>query len=228
MTATIFEALAAPFPPEKVSWRVGTSNKKKRQRETNDNYAKATKGMALAYIDARDVMERLDDVCGPGGWQCRYPHAEGKTVCEIGISVGGEWIWKADGAGDTDIEASKGALSDAFKRAAVRWGIGRYLYGISSPWCDLDEREQIIDADRKKLEGLLKAATTTIEWGDPEDRATVKALASTIRTLVTTPEDVSAFRETCGGTIAQLRVKAREHIETLLARVAGEQLEEAA
>ena len=151
----LFDRLAAPFPPDAVSWRIGTSNKKKRQRELSDYHAKATKGMALAYIDARDVMDRLDEVCGPGGWQCRYPHANGKTVCEIGIKVEDEWIWKADGAGDTDHEAEKGALSDAFKRSAVRWGIGRYLYHLSSPWVDLDEREQITADSHKKLRALL-------------------------------------------------------------------------
>lgn len=118
----IFAPLKAEFPREAISWRA--------QSTTKDG----TKAMALAYIDARDVMHRLDDVCGPAGWQCRYPHAGAKTVCEIGILHNGEWIWKADGAGDSDIEAEKGALSDAFKRAAVRWGIGRYLYDLASPW----------------------------------------------------------------------------------------------
>lgn len=124
--ADLFTDLAAPFPPDRVSWRVGSTNKEK------------TRGMGLAYIDARDVMERLDAVCGPGGWQCCYPHAAAKTVCEIGVRVGTEWIWKADGAGDSDVEAEKGALSDAFKRAAVRWGIGRYLYEVPSPWVEIE------------------------------------------------------------------------------------------
>lgn len=118
----IFEALKAEFPREAISWRAQSLNKE------------GTSAMALAYIDARDVMQRLDEVCGPAGWQCRYPHAGAKTVCEIGILHNGEWIWKADGAGDSDIEAEKGALSDAFKRSAVRWGIGRYLYDLKSPW----------------------------------------------------------------------------------------------
>lgn len=160
MSADLFQRLAAPFRPDQVSWRVGVSNKKKRQRELNDNNAKATKGQVLAYIDARDVMDRLDDVCGPAGWQNRYTHADKKTICEIGIlTPDGEWVWKADGAGESDIEAEKGALSDSFKRAAVRWGIGRYLYHLPSPWVDLDEREQISPAERAKLESLLiKAA----------------------------------------------------------------------
>jgi hypothetical protein len=120
--AEIFDKLKAEFPREAISWRAQSLNKD------------GTSAMALAYIDARDVMQRLDEVCGPDGWQCRYPHAGAKTVCEIGIFYNQEWLWKADGAGDSDIEAEKGALSDAFKRAAVRWGIGRYLYDLASPW----------------------------------------------------------------------------------------------
>lgn len=141
-----FAKLAAPFPADRVSWRVGPTNKDK------------TKGMALAYIDARDVMERLDACCGPEGWQCDYPHANGKTVCRIGIRVGSEWIWKADGAGDTDMEASKGALSDAFKRAAVRWGIGRYLYDVPSPWVEIEQHGKsysIKDSELPKLRNTL-------------------------------------------------------------------------
>lgn len=117
-----FKKLAEPFPESAISWRA--------QSVTKDG----TKALALAYIDARDVMNRLDDVCGVEGWQCTYPHANGKTICSIGIKCGDEWVWKADGAGDTDVEAEKGAISDAFKRAAVKWGIGRYLYDLGSPW----------------------------------------------------------------------------------------------
>lgn len=121
------ELLSAPFHPSKISWRVGSTK------------ADKTKGMALAYIDARDVMERLDEAVGPENWQRRYTHADKKTICEIGIKVdSGEWVWKSDGAGDSDIEAEKGAISDAFKRAAVNWGIGRYLYDIESPWVELE------------------------------------------------------------------------------------------
>jgi hypothetical protein len=143
----MFDKLSAPFPPDRVSWRVGPTTQDKK------------KGMALAYIDARDVMARLDDVCGPGGWQNDYPHADAvKTVCRIGIKVGDEWIWKADGAGDTDMEAAKGSLSDAFKRAAVRWGIGRYLYDTTSPWVEIEQHGKsysIKESEFPKLARLL-------------------------------------------------------------------------
>lgn len=142
------KALSAPFPPEKIHWRVGSTTQDKKH------------GMALAYIDARDVMERLDEVCGPMNWQRRYVDAgNGRTCCEVGINIQpamvlknpttGEinpfdqvpqWVWKADGAGDTDVEGDKGAFSDSFKRAAVNWGIGRYLYDLDSPWVELEQK----------------------------------------------------------------------------------------
>ena len=163
MLDDLFEKLAAPFPPDAISWRIGSTNQDK------------TQGMALAYLDARDVMERLDLVCGPGGWQNRYSHVGGTTVCEIGINLVTcssstadhgeacyEWIWKADGAGATDVEAEKGALSDAFKRAAVRWGIGRYLYGLPSPWVEIEQkgRSSVIKKDQyAKLRTLLSSYT---------------------------------------------------------------------
>ena len=118
------EALKAHFPREAISWRA--------QSVTKDG----SKAMALAYIDARDVMNRLDEVCGPEGWQDEYIETpKGRMICRIGIDLRElGWIWKSDGAGDTDVEGDKGAISDAFKRAAVKWGIGRYLYDMPAPW----------------------------------------------------------------------------------------------
>lgn len=139
----VFAALAAPFPPDRVSWRVGSMTKDK------------AKARALAYLDARDVMQRLDVAVGPANWQNRYTHVGAITVCDIGIKVDGEWLWKSNGAGHTDIEAEKGALSDAFKRAAVLWGVGQYLYDIDAPWVVLDEWKQIPKSELPKLRALL-------------------------------------------------------------------------
>lgn len=185
-----FDQLAAPFPPEAVSWRVGVSNKKKVQRETGNQNAKATKGQVLAYIDARDVMDRFDAVCGPEGWQNRYTHADKKTVCEIGVKVGDEWVWKADGAGDSDIEAEKGSLSDAFKRAAVRWGVGRYLYNLPTPWVDLDEWEQIPQRELERLRGILRKEAPR----RPADNALTAAQLA-IKSLKSYANDKATFLE---------------------------------
>jgi hypothetical protein len=158
------DKLRVPFSPEKIHWRVGATTKDK------------ARGLALAYIDARDVMERLDAVCGPENWQRRYVDAgTGRTCCEIGINVHGglaihsendppefleRWIWKGDGAGDTDVEGEKGAFSDAFKRAAVNWGIGRYLYDVKSPWVELEKQGNthvIKESEMGKLRQCLLA-----------------------------------------------------------------------
>lgn len=120
-------AFEMPFPPERLHWRVGARTKDKK------------KGIPLAYLDARDVMRRLDDVCG-FNWQNRYSLADnGLLICDIGIKIGEDWLWRSNGAGDTQVEAEKGKASDAFKRAAVMWGIGRYLYSLPNVWVPLDE-----------------------------------------------------------------------------------------
>ena len=92
----------------------------------NHTWRKGYKGgKDLVYIDARDVMNRLDEVFGVAGWQAHYDSVGGRMICKLGCKIDGNWITKSDGAGDTDIEGDKGGISDARKRAAVLWGIGR-------------------------------------------------------------------------------------------------------
>lgn len=118
----IWKALAAEFPRDQISWRAQSLTKA------------GDKALALAFIDARDVMNRLDEVVGPGNWSDSYEVHQNVTICTIAIRTPDGWVSKSDGAGDTDVEAEKGRLSDALKRAAVKWSIGRYLYAIPAPW----------------------------------------------------------------------------------------------
>lgn len=136
LSSETIKDLYAPFPADMVHWRAQMVVK---SRQGNGHGA-----LALAYLNSRDVMDRLDAVCGPENWQCKHYDANGKMACSIGIRIGGEWIWKSDGAGDTDIEAEKGAFSGALKRAAVQWGIGRYLYDLGNTWvpCEASEYDQ--------------------------------------------------------------------------------------
>lgn len=128
MELTLQQKLEIPFPATAISWRIGRKSKDGKQ------------AYLLAYIDARDVMERLDKAVGFENWQTKYTLAhDGLLVCDIGLRIGGEWLWRANGAGDTQVEAEKGKCSDAFKRAAVVWGIGRYLYGLPSPKVSIDQ-----------------------------------------------------------------------------------------
>lgn len=96
----------------------------------------------VAYIDARDVQDLLDEVVGPENWQCKYSEHKGNLFCSIGINIEKRtnptgtiseidsmgWTWKSDCGVESNVEKQKGEASDAFKRAAVMWGIGRFLY----------------------------------------------------------------------------------------------------
>lgn len=126
----MIDKLSAPFPPEAIHWRAQTL--------TGDK----SKALALAYLDARDVMDRLDAAVGPANWRDSYEEtAKGRLLCTLAIRLGGEWVSKSDGAGNTDVEGEKGAISDALKRAAVKWGVGRYLYDLNNVWapCEIGQ-----------------------------------------------------------------------------------------
>jgi hypothetical protein len=103
-------ALKRPFPESKIRWRKGGG------------------GAELAYITARDVMDRLDATVGFANWQTSYRWIGDRMICKLSVRIDGEWITKSDGADDSNIEGAKGGISDALKRAAVLFGIGRYLY----------------------------------------------------------------------------------------------------
>ncbi len=84
----------------------------------------------VAYIDARDVMNRLDKVVGSDRWQDDYRLIDGKLFAGIGIKFDNEWVWKWDTGTESNMEKEKGQVSDSFKRAGVKWGIGRFLYDL--------------------------------------------------------------------------------------------------
>lgn len=210
----IFDRLSAPFMPEEIDWRVGSTNGDK------------TKGMALAYMDARAVMDRLDNSCGPQNWQCQYTQAGSIMICAIGIKFGDDWVWKQDGAGATDFEGEKGAMSDAFKRAAVRWGVGRYLYDIKAPWVKIEQfgKSYKIDKDdRKNLDEVYEDAIKRMGWGTPTDVAAYKLLNAFVLDTLTQPSDAEQYRAKYGGMISQLRVKMRQHHNNQLDRIGGPQ-----
>lgn len=120
----LFEALSAPFPQGELK----TLNKG---------------GRSLTYIQAHTVMERLDAVLGPENWwteliptgtahgtswlcklTIRLPDGSLLTKQDVGSNAG----MTVNGQPDTENDDKSGA-SDAIKRAAVHFGIARYLRG---------------------------------------------------------------------------------------------------
>ncbi len=125
------------FPAEDVEWKPITISKK------------TGKGLAAAYITNRAIMDRLDDVVGPENWRNEFTTGPGGGIlCGISIRIGNEWVTKWDGAENTDIEPVKGGLSNAMRRAAVQWGIGRYLYDLPQQWVPVDERGRFVQPPR--------------------------------------------------------------------------------
>lgn len=134
----IQEKLLAPFDPFDIEWRVQQAGEKQGHKWA----------LVLAYVTNRAIMERLDDVFGIDGWQNEYfPLPDGGVVCGLKCKLGDEWITKYDGADKTNIEATKGGLSNAMKRAGVQWGIGRYLYRLDTTFVTLTEGKLPSDGD---------------------------------------------------------------------------------
>jgi len=115
--------LREPFHPDEIDWKPGSVS------------GDGKRCTLLAYMTNRAVQDRLDEVCGPDGWSNEYREGPGGgTLCGISIRCEGGWVTKWDGADNSQIEAIKGGLSGAMKRAASQWGIGRYLYHLDSKW----------------------------------------------------------------------------------------------
>lgn len=152
----IQKALCEPFGSEDVEWRVQNTTKNK------------DKGMAVAYITSRAIQKRLDETVGPYCWRVEYKPwhlVGGKTSQICGLSIldeaRNEWITKWDGADATEFEPIKGGISDAFKRAAVLWGIGRYLYALDEVWVDVEPRGNsyaIVKSELKRLDNSYNSA----------------------------------------------------------------------
>ena len=132
----VWRKLAEPFPPGEVQWRVEALSRDKKR------------ALVVPYVDARTVLDRLDKVVGPEGWHDAYevlPDAERlvkdergerrERLCEVKCRLTVLGVTKEDvGEGDS----LKAAFSDALKRAAVKFGVGRYLYRLEKQWVDYD------------------------------------------------------------------------------------------
>lgn len=129
----IWTRLSAPLPEGVVSWR-----------QDGGIVARDGRHFArfVAYVDANTVRERLDGVV-PGEWD---------LTLELLPTLGGSD--DGDGNGCTfkarlqilgvireDVGTGrdyKSAATDAFKRAAVRFGVAHELYALEQNWVEMD------------------------------------------------------------------------------------------
>jgi hypothetical protein len=164
----IARRLREPFDAKEVDFRV--------QGRASESTGKA---QVVAYIDARVVQDRLDNVVGAGNWafdwtplvidQGEVQVAKG-TLTVYGVS-------KSDAGSASNFEQSLGAVSHCFKRAAVHWGIGRYLYNLPMAWVPV-ERGRISEATLGELRNRLPKP------GQPPSAAAPSANGPSERTAV--------------------------------------------
>ncbi|MGE7983609.1 Rad52/Rad22 family DNA repair protein [Solibacillus sp. NPDC093137] len=130
------KALSKPIQDDDVEWKV--------QTVTNGN--NGLKALLVPYVTSRAIMARLDEVFGLC-WQDEYKVLDigGKPGMQCTIVItdpnSGRVITKrSDAAELTHIEAIKGGYSDSLKRAAVKFGIGRFLYDLPQQWVQVSQQ----------------------------------------------------------------------------------------
>jgi hypothetical protein len=150
-----WDDLRAPFDPAEVDFRI---------QSTYERNGK-TQAVVVAYVDARAVQDRLDKVVGPANWSFDWTPliqtntaitaAKGTlTICGVSKSDVGD-------AGQT--EPTKASVSDCFKRAAVQWGIARYIYALPVMFATLEKRGNswiLPDAEERRLRAQLGGGQT--------------------------------------------------------------------
>lgn len=183
MTMEDFEKLKAPMS---LKWLV---------RGLKPDNLNPTEMIIVAYVDARQVQDRLDEVLGAANWQDDYFESKGKQFCKIGIKIGSEWIWKGDSGIESLLDSTKGETSDAFKRAGVHWGINRDTYelGEITIKCKVvDELPVPVDEKGNVLSGekLLAECKRIAALRNPDLKFTKNLLSfkSAIKTEVQKPQ----------------------------------------
>lgn len=140
-TPSVAERLSEPFSMKVIGFKPGVVS--------------GSRAIPFAHIDARDVMDRLDEVVGPGNWEDEYVIlSDDAVMCRLSVRLGpgGMMVTKSDvGTAETARnknpdrpgmqEGMKALFSDALKRTAIKFGIGRYLYRLELSWCDYDPKK---------------------------------------------------------------------------------------
>lgn len=160
LTNEILEQLRKPFPAREISFKCQTKPNEKGN------------ALVVAYIDARNVMERLDKVAGPD-WSDRYEKAGTAKGLVCYLTVCG--VTRADvGDDDNENEPVKSAYSDAFKRAAVKFGIGRFLYDLPKMWGKARPLGKSFILEDGELERLQRVVDDSMN-GKPQQKQPAKA-----------------------------------------------------
>ena len=198
----ISEQLKAYFPESQLEWRVQQCGETKKDGKVW--------ALVLCYVQARAIEDRLDEVVGFDNWQNEIRVEGDNIIARLGIRIKGEWIWKENGASQTEIEAFKGGISGAIKRVASSgFGIGRYLYQLDTTFAETSE--SAIDGWNK---GKTKAGKV-FWWKTPRIPSKFLPLGEDRYFTEKEAEDAYEWALKTGGQIAYSASLARFGISTL-------------
>ena len=182
----LFAALAEPFDPSEIKWRV--------THTTQDG----RRGAVIAYADPRAYTDRLNQILTPTGWTRTYDVTTvsalsrmkrdkliqtGKVLVTCTLTVHG--IGCHTGSGEEwadEANAMTAAEAQAFKRACTCFGLGRYLYNFGEMWFHLNEHRQpfeyptlpkwALPGGSKKGRGTSDPHSTSVQRGPIDQKAT--------------------------------------------------------
>lgn len=177
---SITAALSDPFDPREIKFK--------------PQMVKNNRALAIAYVDVRLVEDRLDEVLGVENWQDDYEIlADGSVACRLRVFLGGQWVTKMDVGSPSEQpdqgDRLKAAFSDALKRAAVKFGIGRYLYRLPAQWVEYDAaKKQITNPPQLPAFALPRPAAAPPAAPAPAAKAKKDAAAAPAPPKVAEPE----------------------------------------
>ena len=182
----VWEMLREPFAPEELQWRIEALSQDKRR------------ALVVPHIDAKALLDRLDEVVGTHGWHDSYEVLQAPLSSAAGIYAVKCRLTIMDVCKEDVGEGHsfKAAFSDALERAAVKFGVGRFLYPVDQQWVDHDPQtgqislpkvEGVIGADRypssetKPAQAVVSTATTPSTENKPEPQELIDRLVERLR-----------------------------------------------
>ena len=226
--------LSQPFSVDQIQWKPGAVNRDK------------TRCLALAYVDSRHYMARLDQV--DPGWSDSYEVLPGDNTVVCRLTVGGVTRTDLGRKDEAEQNSLTSAAAQAFKRACTKFGLGRHLYFTDSPWVPYDAQRRCISDEavaglRRSMNGSTGEAqessgdsrcapgkrngtngTQTTRAGNDARRAAPGGSGSPSGTG--DKSNGQAEARTNGATATTFWIKANKHVE-VIDRAAASQLAKA-
>ena len=183
----LFAQLTEPFDPSEIKWRV--------THTTRDG----SRGAVIAFADPRAYSDRLNHVFTPSGWTRTYEVntvssvtrmkkdkliQTGKVLVTCTVTIAGLGTHADSGEEWADEEnAMTSAQAQAFKRACICFGLGRYLYNFAEMWVPLNQHRQPLHfptlpqwalPKSGSIDGKFGARPPAVQRGPVDQKTTAK------------------------------------------------------